>query len=80
MPKTTQELQDEHVTPEEVVGRVAVWTVAIRNQEPVTFLVKIADSRRLWGRIDLLVETNTGDRFWTSNQTVKLLELTPTEE
>lgn len=64
---------DEHVTPAEYIGRDGIWTFSLRGGEPISFQVKIVDARNLWKRIDLLVESNVGDRFWVSNKTVKLI-------
>lgn len=64
---------DENATPAEYIGRRGVWTFSLRGGEPISFLVDIVDARNLWKRIDLLVESNVGDRFWVSNKTVRLL-------
>jgi hypothetical protein len=43
--------------------------------ESVTTVVRIVDTHRLWYRLDLPVETNTGSQVWTSAKTVKPLAI-----
>lgn len=59
--------------PHEYIGRLRVWTMEPRGQETVTWLVKIVDARKRGELMDLLVETNTGDKFWTSIKTVRVI-------
>jgi hypothetical protein len=63
----------ESLHPEEAIGRRGVWAIALRGRGVVTVLVKIVDARKVWDRLDLLVETNTGDRTWVSDKTVTLV-------
>jgi hypothetical protein len=58
----------------ELLDKMAVWEFTIRG-ERVSTLVRIVDARRLWNRLDLLVETNTGTRVWASAQTVSTVDL-----
>ena len=62
------------VYADDYVGRTGVWSIIVQNRGTVTQLVKVVDARKMWNRVDLLIETNTGDRVWVSDQTVKIVE------
>lgn len=58
------------------VGRQAVWTLSLRRNSAtakVTTLVTVADWRAGYGRIDLLVRTNTGSTVWVTPDSLKLV-------
>jgi hypothetical protein len=57
---------------EDWVGKEAVWTAKTRVQT-LTVLVRIVDAREQFGRLDCLIETNTGSRAWVSNLTLELV-------
>lgn len=57
----------------EWIDQAAKWTFVYRG-EHVPVLVRILDARRLFGRIDLLVETNAGGRVWASSESVEILD------
>lgn len=46
---------------------------SLNKEAPVTIRARVLRARRLWDRIDLQIETNTGTRFWTSTKKVKVL-------
>jgi hypothetical protein len=58
--------------PAYYVGKRGIWSVAVRNQGVATVTVQIVATRENWGRVDLLIETDTGSQVWVSNQTVEV--------
>lgn len=56
-----------------LVGKQAVWTAKLRRQT-ITFLVKIVDTREMFDRVDVMVESNTGDRVWVSTKVLEILD------
>lgn len=48
-------------------GGHVVWRIRLRNRKAVTVLARVVDVRPLFGRCDLLIQTNTGDRAWVSD-------------
>lgn len=59
--------------PADVIGRNAIWTVQLQLDKRVRVRVRIVNARRLFNRMDLEIETDTGDRAWVSNRTVEVL-------
>jgi len=59
--------------PPKVIGREGIWTVQLQLGRRVRVRVRIVGSRRMFGRVDLEIETNTGDRAWISDVAVKVL-------
>jgi hypothetical protein len=59
--------------PADVIGREGIWTVQLQLGRRVRVRVRIVASRRMFDRVDLEIETNTGDRAWVSDRTVEML-------
>ena len=59
-----------------VIDRRGVWTFQYEG-EPLGMMVRIVETRDRRERYDYLVETNTGDRTWVPDHTVRLLEMAP---
>lgn len=54
------------------IGKRGIWSIQVRNQGVATVSVQVVDVRENYGRVDLLIETDTGSRVWVSNQTVSV--------
>jgi hypothetical protein len=57
--------------PADLIGRHAIGTVQLQLNKQVRVL--IVNARRLFNRMDLEIETDTGDRAWVSNRTVEVV-------
>ena len=58
--------------PAEVIGRQGIWTVQLQLGRRLRVTVWIVNARRSFGRVDLEIETDTGDRAWVSDRTVEV--------
>jgi hypothetical protein len=58
--------------PAAVIGRLGIWTVQLQLERRLRVTVRIVNARRSFGRLDLEIETDTGDRAWVSDRTVEV--------